>query len=131
MAWSGDVNFLKSENPDLEFVVPQEGGNRWIDNMVIPIMAEHPTDAHEWIDFVYQPDIATGITEFVWYESPVKGVREMIREHAKEDSSLSAVSESEIVWPSADVLANTYTYKRLSEDEEAAWHDLFDPLIQG
>jgi spermidine/putrescine transport system substrate-binding protein len=131
MAWSGDVNFLKSENPDLEFVVPQEGGNRWIDNMVIPIMAEHPTDAHEWIDFVYQTEIATGITEFVWYESPVKGVREMIRDHAKEDSSLSAVSESEIVWPSSDVLANTYTYKRLSEDEEEAWHDLFDPLIQG
>jgi len=131
MAWSGDVNFLKSENPDLEFVVPQEGGNRWIDNMVIPILAEHPTDAHEWIDFVYQPEIATGITEFVWYESPVKGVRETIREHAKEDASLKAVSESEIVWPSPEVLANTYTYKRLSEDEEAAWHDLFDPLIQG
>jgi spermidine/putrescine transport system substrate-binding protein len=130
MAWSGDVNFLKSENPDLEFVVPQEGGNRWVDNMVIPILAEHPTDAHEWIDFVYRPEIATGITEFVWYESPVKGVRELIREHAKEDPSLKAVSESDLVWPTPEILANVYPYKQLSEEEEAAWHDLFDPLIQ-
>jgi spermidine/putrescine transport system substrate-binding protein len=131
MAWSGDVNALKVDNPDLEFVVPEEGGNRWSDNMCIPLRAEHPTDAHAWIDFVYQPDIAKGITEFVWYESPVKGVRELIAEDAKEDDSLKAVSESELVWPSEQVLANTYTSKRLSEEEEQAWHDLFDPLIQG
>ncbi|MGH2556952.1 MAG: extracellular solute-binding protein [Actinomycetota bacterium] len=131
MAWSGDVNALRADNPDLEFVVPQEGGNRWTDNMCIPIRAAHPTDAHAWIDFVYKPDIAAGITEFVWYESPVKGVRELIAEHAKDDESLRAVSDSELVWPSADILANTYDSKQLSEQEERDWHDLFDPLIQG
>jgi spermidine/putrescine transport system substrate-binding protein len=131
MAWSGDVNFLKLDVPELEFVVPEEGGNRWTDNMAIPIQAEHPTDAHEWIDFVYQPDIATRITEWVWYESPVAGVQELIQEHAKEDRSLRPVANSELVWPSEDVLANTYGYKILSEEEEQAWHDLFDPLIQG
>jgi spermidine/putrescine transport system substrate-binding protein len=131
MAWSGDVNALKVDNPDLEFVVPEEGGNRWTDNMCIPLHAEHPTDAHAWIDFVYKPEIAKGITEFVWYESSVKGVRELIAEDAKEDESLLAVSESDLVWPSESVLANTHTYKRLSEEEEQAWHDLFDPLIQG
>jgi spermidine/putrescine transport system substrate-binding protein len=131
MAWSGDVNYLKLDTPELEFVVPEEGGNRWTDNMAIPVHAEHPTDAHEWIDFVYQPDIATRITEWVWYESPVAGVQDLIREHAKSDRSLKPVANSGLVWPSEDVLANTYGYKILSEEEEAAWHDLFDPLVQG
>jgi spermidine/putrescine transport system substrate-binding protein len=131
MAWSGDVNALKADNPNLEFVVPQEGGNRWTDNMCIPAHAAHPTDAHAWIDFVYKPDIAKGITEFVWYESPVKGVRELIAQDAKKDSSLKAVSDSDLVWPDTSMLANTYTYKRLGEEEEREWHDLFDPLIQG
>lgn len=131
MAWSGDVNFLALDVPELEFVVPEEGGNRWSDNMAIPILAEHPTDAHEWINFVYDVDVATGITEWVWYESPVDGVRELIREHAEDDRSLRAVSESDLVWPSEEVLANTYGYKNLSEEEEQAWHDLFDPIIQG
>jgi spermidine/putrescine transport system substrate-binding protein len=131
MAWSGDVNFLKLDVPELEFVVPEEGGNRWTDNMAIPMHAEHPTDAHEWIDFVYQPDIAARITEWVWYESPVAGVQELIQEHAKKDRSLKPVADSDLVWPTEDVLANTYGYKILSEEEEQAWHDLFDPLVQG
>jgi spermidine/putrescine transport system substrate-binding protein len=131
MAWSGDVNALKVDTPELEFVVPEEGGNRWSDNMCLPLKAEHPTDAHAWIDFVYRPEIAKGITEFVWYESPVKGVRELIAEDAKEDKSLLAVSESDLVWPSQETLANTFTYKVLDEQEEQDWHDTFDPLIQG
>jgi spermidine/putrescine-binding protein len=131
MAWSGDVNFLALDAPDLEFVVPEEGGNRWSDNMCIPILAEHPTDAHEWINFVYDVENATRITEWVWYESPVAGVQELIRDHAKDDESLLAVSESTLVWPDEALLANTYTYKRLDEEEEQAWHDLFDPLLQG
>jgi spermidine/putrescine transport system substrate-binding protein len=131
MAWSGDVNALKVDTPELEFVVPQEGGNRWTDNMAIPLKAEHLTDAHAWIDFVYKPEVAKGITEFVWYESPVKGVRDLIAEDAKKDKSLLAVSDSDLVWPSPELLANTYNYKILSEAEEQDWHDSFDPLIQG
>jgi spermidine/putrescine transport system substrate-binding protein len=131
MAWSGDVNALRADDPDLEFVVPDEGGTRWSDNMCIPLHAEHPADAHEWMNFVYQVEIAAQITEWVWYESPVRGVRELIREHAQEDESLLAVSESDLVWPSADVLANTFDYRDLSPEEEAAWHELFDPLVQG
>lgn len=131
MAWSGDVNFLAVDNPDLAFVVPEEGGNRWSDNMCIPLGAEHPTDAHEWMNYVYEPEVATGITEWVWYESPVKQVRDMIREDALEDDSLLAVAESTIVWPDAAVLSKTFPYKQLSADEEEAYHDLFDPIVQG
>jgi spermidine/putrescine transport system substrate-binding protein len=131
MAWSGDVNYLKLDNPDLEFVIPEEGGNRWSDNMVIPVLTEHPTDAHEWINYVYDVEHATQICEFVWYESAVAGVHEAVIEDAKEDSSLKPVAESDLVWPTAEILANLHQYKRLSEEEERVWHDRWDPLIQG
>jgi spermidine/putrescine transport system substrate-binding protein len=131
MAWSGDVNFLALDNPDLRFVVPDEGGNRWTDNMAIPLRAQHPADAHEWINFVYDLEAATGITEWVWYESPVAGVQQQIQEHAQEDPSLEAVANSDLVWPTPEVLANTHPYKRLTLEEEDAWHELFDPLVQG
>jgi spermidine/putrescine transport system substrate-binding protein len=135
MAWSGDVFTLRQDNPDLRFVIPEEGGNRWVDNMAIPILAEHPTDAHEWINFVYRPEIAAKITEWVWYESPVNDdvIRDLIRQHAREfdDPSLKDLAEDTTVWPDATTLANTYPYKRLDEEEEQAWHDLFDPVAQG
>ncbi|MBA3728125.1 MAG: spermidine/putrescine ABC transporter substrate-binding protein [Actinobacteria bacterium] len=131
MAWSGDVNYLALDNPDLAFVVPDEGGNRWTDNLAIPLRAEHPTDAHAWIDFVYDVEVATGITEWVWYESPVAGVQQQIQEDAQEDPSLEPVAESDLVWPTPEILEKTHSYKRLSLEEEEAWHELFDPLIQG
>jgi spermidine/putrescine transport system substrate-binding protein len=134
MAWSGDIFALAQDDPNLRFVIPEEGGNRWTDNMCIPMHAEHPTDAHEWIDFVYQPEIAAGITEWVWYESPVNSdiVRDLIRKDAKkfDDPSLKQLAEDTTVWPDEGTLANTHGYKNLSEEEEQAWHDLFDPLIQ-
>ena len=134
MAWSGDIFALRQDDPNLRFVIPEEGGNRWTDNMCIPVHAEHPTDAHEWIDFVYQPPIAAGITEWVWYESPVSDgiIRDLIREDARkfDDPALRELADDTTVWPDEATLARLHGSKNLTEEEEAAWHDLFDPLIQ-
>jgi spermidine/putrescine transport system substrate-binding protein len=43
MAYSGDVGQLKKDNPDLEFVIPEEGAILWSDNMMIPKGAKAPT----------------------------------------------------------------------------------------
>jgi spermidine/putrescine transport system substrate-binding protein len=129
MAWSGDINALEDEN--LKFIVPTEGGNRWSDNMVIPALAEHPADAHAWMNFVYDVGIATQITEYVWYESPVAGVQAQIQADAEEDPSLDAIANSEVVWPTPEVEANTYGYINLDEEAEKQWHDRWDPLILG
>lgn len=135
MAWSGDVFALAQDDPDLQFVIPQEGGMRWVDNMVVPLKAEHPTDAHEWVNFVYEPEIAAAITEWVWYESPLDDevIREIIRQDAKEfdDPALVALADDTTVWPDDTTLSNTHVYKNLDAEEEEAWHDLFDPVIQG
>jgi spermidine/putrescine transport system substrate-binding protein len=139
MAWSGDVFALQLDNPNLKFVLPEEGGTRWVDNMAIPAGAEHPTDAHLFMDFVYQPDIAAQITEWVWYESPVAPTQSIIAEHAagpkKDDLSCSpfceTLAESDLVFPDESILANTYPYRTLNLEEEAAWNDLFQQVTQG
>ena len=131
MAWSGDVFALQQDNPNLRFAVPDEGAMRWTDNMVIPAGAEHPTDAHLFMDFVYDPRIAANITEWVWYESPVEGVQAVIQEDAQEDRSLRALARSELVFPSPEVEENLYRYKSLDEEEEQAWNELFQEVTQG
>lgn len=139
MAWSGDVFSLSLDNPDLQFVVPKEGGNRLIDNMCIPILAEHVTDAHTYMNYVYDPQVAKLITEWVWYESPVEGVQELVRQDAQGpnagDLSCSPIcqdlAESPLVWPTEESLAEIHGYKLLDLEEEAAWHDVFDPIAQG
>ena len=140
MAWSGDVFQLQFDNPDLKFVVPSAGGILWVDNMAIPKRAKHPADALAMMDFVYRPEIAAQITEYVNYICPVPAAQEIIRTHATEAADggdqetadyLTAVAESELVFPSDEMLGNLHSYKVLSEDEETLWNTLMQEITQG
>ncbi|MCC6619247.1 MAG: extracellular solute-binding protein [Chloroflexi bacterium] len=137
MAWSGDIFQLQFDNPDLKLVVPEEGAILWVDNMTIPKGAQHPNDALAMMDFVYQPEIAAQITEYVNYICPVPAAQEVIRQHAEEADNqddadyLNAVADSELVFPSEDMLSRTYSYKVLDEDEERQWNELFGEVVQG
>jgi spermidine/putrescine transport system substrate-binding protein len=139
MAWSGDIFALSLDNPNLRFVIPEAGGMRWSDNMAIPIGAEHPLDAHLFMNHVYDPRIAANITEWVWYESPVAAVQEMIRADAAGpdagDLSCSPfcadLAEDRFVFPTEETNAQTIPYKQLDEEEEQAWNDLFQTVVQG
>jgi spermidine/putrescine transport system substrate-binding protein len=131
MAWSGDIFALALDNPNLRFVIPKEGGNRWSDNMAIPIGAENPTDAHLFMNHVYDNRIAANICEWVWYESPVEAVHDIVQEDAQSGPKyLQQLAESPLVFPTEETNAQTHPYKRLDEEEEQAWNDLFQEVIQ-
>lgn len=140
MAWSGDIFQLQFDNPDLKFVVPTEGGILWVDNMCIPMKAQHPVDAQYLMNFVYTPEIAAQITEWVNYICPVPAAQGIIKQHASAAQSsgdtetadyLNAVADSPLVFPTADMLSKVYSYKVLTEDEEKQWNDLFQQVVQG
>ena len=137
MAWSGDVFQLKFDNPDLQFVVPDEGAMLWVDNMCIPKGAEHPNDALAMMNFVYQPEVAAQMAEWINYICPVQPAQDVIRQHAAEAETkgdreyLEAVANSPLVFPTQEMLDNTYSYKVLDEAEERQWNTLFDEVVLG
>ena len=111
MAWSGDVLYYKIwENGPYEFAVPEGGALLWIDNMLIPANSANPQGAYQLMDFVYQPEIAQMITEWVLYMSPVPAVQDLIASHAAEESGgyaadLEETASSEFLWPDDALLA--------------------------
>ncbi len=137
MAWSGDVFQLQLDNPDLQFVVPDEGGILWIDNMVIPKGAQHPNDALAMMDYVYRPEVAAQMAEWVNYICPVPAAQDIIRQHAAEAEDpedadyLNAVADSPLVFPTDEMLGRLRSYKVLDEDEERDWNELFGEVVQG
>lgn len=140
MAWSGDVFQLQFDNPDLRFIVPEAGGILWVDNMALPKGAQHPNDSLAFMDFVFQPEISAQITEYVNYICPVPAAQEIIRTHAAEATEagdqetadyLTSVADSELVFPSDEMLGNLHSYKVLSEDEESLWNELMQDITQG
>ena len=75
VAYSGDANYLMSENEDLGFFTPEEGTNVWVDGFVIPKNSN--TDlAYDFINFMLTYESALQNTEYVGYSTPRKDVFE-------------------------------------------------------
>jgi spermidine/putrescine transport system substrate-binding protein len=133
MAWSGDIFWLG--RPEIEFVVPEEGGLLWVTPLEIPLGAEHPRDAHEFMDFVYDPEIATNITEYVGYITPVPEVQDILLKRAKaaekeaDREYLEGLANSPLVFPTSEMQANLHSYKVFTAEEEQEWNALFDEVV--
>jgi spermidine/putrescine transport system substrate-binding protein len=139
MAWSGDIfqtNLERDADKQLKFLVPEEGGLIWTDNLCIPIGAEHPVDALKMIDFAYDTEIAAMIAEWVNYITPVPGAQSVIEADAAkakggDRSYLESVAESPLVFPTSDMVAKLHNYRVLTDAEEKQWNSIFEPIYQG
>ncbi|HTN30059.1 MAG TPA: extracellular solute-binding protein, partial [Pseudomonas sp.] len=74
MAWEGDARAMIGENPNLEFLIPDEGSTVYVDALVVPAKSRMPEQAWRFIEFMSQPEIAYLNAEHVQYNSPYKTV---------------------------------------------------------
>jgi spermidine/putrescine transport system substrate-binding protein len=114
MAYSGDVVQLQSDNPELEFVYPEEGVLMWTDQMMLPAKVEHPYAAETMMNYLYDPEVAAKLAAYVNYYSPVKGVKEIL---AKTDPKLAA---NPLIFPPDDVKARLYPTPGVSAKDQRA-----------
>ena len=56
--YSGEALYCQKENPDLEYVIPKEGSNLWIDALVIPKNAQNKKNAEAFINYLCRPEAA-------------------------------------------------------------------------
>lgn len=141
MAWSGDVfaaKILGKIPSRIRFVVPEEGALLWTDSMCIPKGAQHLSDAITYMDYVYRPEVAAQIAQFVNYITPVPTAKTVIEEMAEatkdptESARLREVADSPLVFPTPDMTAKLHTYRELKTPEELKlWDELFPPIYSG
>ncbi|WP_248960596.1 ABC transporter substrate-binding protein [Sphaerisporangium perillae] len=136
MAWSGDIYQQLAEGKNLKFVVPQEGATIWTDNLCIPKTSQNPVDALALMDYIYQPEIAAKIAEYVTYITPVPAVQDVIKADAakatgEDKKALELAANSPLIFPSDSDLAKLRTYKVLTPAEEKVFEGIFQPITQG
>jgi spermidine/putrescine transport system substrate-binding protein len=124
VGWSGDISQLALDNPDLRFVIPEAGGMRWSDVMVLALDAPNIGNAAKWMDYVYDPVNAARIAAYVGYNSPVQGVREELRK----DPETAPLADSPLMFPDEETLAQTHVFASLDEDEEAKFEERFSAI---
>ena len=135
-AYSGDVYQLNNSGaPDIKFVIPKEGATYWTDNLAIPKAAKHPLDAITYMDYVYRPEVAAKLAEYIAYMTPVPASKELLQaEAAKAEGEDKAYLEdlvtNPLVYPTEADLASTKRYRSLTVEEEQVWDSIFQPIVQ-
>ncbi len=122
VAWSGDVMQIAKDNPDVHFVVPEEGGTSWYDTMLWVAGSENKDSVSAWMNYIYDPVNAARITAFTGYFSPVKGVRE---ELVKMGGEAAALADNPLVFPDSNSVSRLQTWGSLAEAEEAKFDERF------
>lgn len=126
VAWSGDIPGLlvpeQGEGQDFQWVLPEQGGTLWTDNMVIPKGAANKAQAQVFIDWYYLPDNAAQISAFVQYVSPVKGAAESIK------AIDPALATSTFIFPDEAMTARLRQFKAIDPDTSAAWQAAYNEV---
>ena len=135
MAYSGDIFQANLSGANLEFVIPDEGGVVWTDNMFILAHSEHALDAITYMDYTFRPDVAAMMAEYIAYISPVPEAERVVKQDAakasgEQEKNLREILTSGLVFPSAEDYSKTFQRKVLSESEEKQWNSIFQPIYQ-
>ena len=115
--YSGEAIYTQRENSDLEYVIPKEGTNVWIDSWCILKDAPNKENAEKFINFLCRPDIALMNFEYITYSTPNTEARKLI-----EDDD---IRNSTIAFPDLSQYKNLETFRYLGEDADHLYNELW------
>lgn len=115
--YSGEAIYTQQENPNLVYVIPEEGTNVWIDSWVILKNAPNKENAEKFIDFMCRDDIALMNFEYITYSTPNTAARELIEDET--------IRNSEIAFPDLSQYDNLETFVYLGEEGDEIYNELW------
>ena len=122
-AWSGDVIAMQYDNPDIKWVLPEEGAGLWSDNMLVPNKATHKANAEALMNHYYDPAVAAELAAWVNYICPVDGARESM-----EDIDPSLV-DNQLIFPDEELLSSTWEFMDLEDTQQTQYDTDFSRAV--
>ena len=120
IGWSGDVIALGKK---FGFSIPDSGGMLWADNMLIPSVATHKSNAEKLMNYYYDPVVAARLAEWVQYVCPVAGAQE-----AMADIDPDLVDDPWI-FPTPELLATVSEFMTLGVETRMAYDRQFQKAV--
>lgn len=120
VAYSGDASYIISQNPDMAYVVPEEGSNKWFDAIAIPKGSKNKSGAEAFINFLCDPENAKTNIEYIEYSTPNSGALELLDEDVKNNP---------VAYPSDDILARCETFTNLDDQTLKLYESAFTEVL--
>src|SRR5215212_1973275 len=81
--FSGDAVLARELGEDLDYMIPEQAATRWTDNMAIPKGAEHPDNAHKFINYILGAKTGAALSNYTYYNTPNEAALPMIDDALK------------------------------------------------
>lgn len=95
-AWDGWCGYGTAENPDIKFVVPDEGTDLWVDTMVVLKDSENKEAAFAFMNMMLDPEVHAWVTENVYYNVPNEAAQEFVPAKLKKQFPMLDVSPEQL-----------------------------------
>ncbi|MFI8002774.1 spermidine/putrescine ABC transporter substrate-binding protein [Streptomyces sp. NPDC086010] len=126
-AYSGDVIQLQADNPDIRFVVPEEGAELWSESLMIPDLARHKRNAEALVDHYYDPEVAAELATWVNYVCPVPAAREILA--SSKDEETAALAEDPLIFPDGAMRERLAVARDITSGERAAFAKRWNGIV--
>ena len=117
--YSGEILYVQGElegtDVEIDYAIPEEGTNVWVDGWVIPWNAKHKENAEKWMNFLCRPDIAAKNFEYITYPTPNVGALALLDKSYTENKALFPDMK--------EVLKKGEVYTYLGEENEAKYNN--------
>ena len=118
--YAGDAVTMMSENEDLNFVVPNEGSNVFIDAMCVVKGSEQKELDEKFINFMCETEIGKANIEYICYYTPLQNVYDALDEETKNNP---------IIYPDEELLSRCESFVNLPEETNLLIQDLWNEII--
>ena len=105
MMFSGDALLVQEQEEHIKYVVPKEGGNLWVDYLVVMQSSNNKDLAYAFINFLNQPENAAQLAEYVYYATPNKAAEKLLPAEFLTDP---------VIYPDEETLSRCEAYLPLS-----------------
>ena len=120
LCYSGEAALAINENENLDYSVPEEGSNLWIDSWFVPKTCKNQDAAMQFLNFICRDDIAEANFEYVQYASPITSVVE------NQDADIKA---NEAINPSSESIKRCEIYTALDDESTKLYSNLWQELL--
>lgn len=120
MMYSGDALMLKELHPEIEYVLPKEGGNIWVDYLSVSSKSRNPELAYQFINFLNEPENAAQLAEFVYYATPNKAAEKLLPVEFRKNP---------VIYPNAEALKNSETHTYIPFNIQKLRNSIYNNLV--
>jgi spermidine/putrescine transport system substrate-binding protein len=105
MAYSGDI--AQIGDPNIVWAVPAEGMIWFADNMCVPAMASHKTNAEKFMNYMLEPKVGAALDDYISYIPSMQGA----------DTAMQAIDknalQNQLIFPDAATKAKAHEFRNL------------------